>query len=75
MFPAPFVRQIGFVGLVEEDWLATLATIDSDELEYFDFVTMGTKLAKELRDEVLSLCIRQCHQRDSSQKPEQSYFQ
>ena len=54
---SPFVHQIGFIGLVEEDWLATLATIDSDELEFFDFVTMGTKLAKELRDEVLVLIL------------------
>lgn len=44
--------QIGFIGLVEEEWLVTLATVDREEVTYLDFVTEGTKLAKELRDEV-----------------------
>ena len=46
--------QIGFIGLVEEEWLVTLATVDREEVTYLDFVTEGTKLAKELRDEVIS---------------------
>lgn len=44
--------QIGFIGLVEEEWLVTLATVDREEVTYMDFVTEGTKLAKELREEV-----------------------
>jgi len=40
--------------LVEEEWLVTLATVDREEVTYLDFVTEGTKLAKELRDEVIS---------------------
>ena len=44
--------QIGFIGLVEEEWLVTLATIDREEVTYLDFVKEGTKLAKELREEV-----------------------
>jgi len=44
--------QVGFIGLVEEEWLVTLATVDREEVTYLDFVTEGTKLAKELRDEV-----------------------
>ena len=47
-----FYFQVGFIGLVEEEWLVTLATIDREEVTYLDFVTEGTKLAKELRDEV-----------------------
>jgi len=38
--------------LVEEEWLVTLATVDREEVSYLDFVTEGTKLAKELREEV-----------------------
>ena len=37
--------------MVEEEWLVTLATVDREEVTYLDFVTEGTKLAKELRDE------------------------
>lgn len=45
--------------MVEEEWLVTLATVDREEVTYLDFVTEGTKLAKELRDEVTLefLCI------------------
>lgn len=38
--------------MVEEEWLVTLATVDREEVTYMDFVTEGTKLAKELREEV-----------------------
>ena len=38
--------------MVEEEWLVTLATVDREEVTYLDFVTEGTKLAKELREEV-----------------------
>ena len=48
----PFNIQVGFIGLVEEEWLVTLATVDREEVTYLDFVTEGIKLAKELREEV-----------------------
>lgn len=44
--------QIGFIGLVEEEWLVTLATVDREEVTYLDFVKEGTRLSKELREEV-----------------------
>ena len=56
--------QIGFIGLVEEEWLVTLATVDREEVTYFDFVTVGTKLAKELREEVSIFFKNSCDQRD-----------
>lgn len=46
------IMQVGFIGLVEEEWLVTLATVDREEVTYLDFVMEGTKLAKELREEV-----------------------
>ncbi|GIY98572.1 trifunctional nucleotide phosphoesterase protein YfkN [Caerostris extrusa] len=44
--------KFGIVGLVEEEWLATLATIDPEDVTYIDFVTEGRKLAKQLKDKV-----------------------
>ncbi|GFQ69772.1 hypothetical protein TNCT_419261 [Trichonephila clavata] len=44
-------KKFGIIGLVEEEWLATLATIEADEVTYFDFVTEGRKLALELKEQ------------------------
>ncbi|XP_054722641.1 trifunctional nucleotide phosphoesterase protein YfkN-like [Uloborus diversus] len=44
-------KKFGIIGLVEEEWLATLATIEADEVTYSDFVTEGRKLAIQLKDE------------------------
>ena len=49
---------------MEEEWLVTLATVDREEVTYFDFVTVGTKLAKELREEVSIFFNNSCNQRD-----------
>lgn len=40
------------MGLIEEEWLATLATVDSNDVTYYDFVEVARRLAKELRQEV-----------------------
>jgi len=56
-------RKIGFIGLVEEEWLVTLATVDREEVTYLDFVTEGTKLAKELRDEGADFVVALTHMR------------
>jgi len=42
--------KIGLIGLVEEEWLETLTTIERNDLEYFDFVEVGRELARELRE-------------------------
>ncbi|XP_054710745.1 trifunctional nucleotide phosphoesterase protein YfkN-like [Uloborus diversus] len=42
--------KLGIIGLVEEEWLATLATIDPEDVTYIDFVTEGRKLARQLKD-------------------------
>lgn len=36
-------------GLVEEEWLTTLASVDPDEVRYLDFVAEARRLAAELR--------------------------
>lgn len=45
-------KRFGFVGLVEEEWLATLATLDQEDVTYLDFVSEGRKLAKLLKERV-----------------------
>src|SRR5690348_3278852 len=34
-------KRLGIIGLVEEDWLATLSTIDNEDVIYTDFVSAG----------------------------------
>lgn len=50
-----FSAQIGLIGLVEEEWLATLATIDPEDVEYKDFVTEGRRLARFLKQKACNL--------------------
>lgn len=44
--------KIGFMGLVEKEWLDTLPTIDPKEVTYTDFTTISKKLAIQLQNEV-----------------------
>jgi len=44
--------QIGIIGLVEEEWIDTLATIDPEEVMCIDFVEEGHTLARELKKQV-----------------------
>ncbi len=43
--------KIGLVGLVEKEWIATLSTINYDEIIYEDYVSVGKTLAIELKKE------------------------
>jgi len=49
--------QIGLIGLVEEEWIATLTTIDPDDVRFLDFVEVGQRLAQELKSRVI--CFKQ----------------
>lgn len=40
------------IGLVEQEWLATLATINAEEVTFTDYVNKGRELAKSLKNEV-----------------------
>ncbi|XP_054165032.1 trifunctional nucleotide phosphoesterase protein YfkN-like [Oppia nitens] len=42
--------KFGIIGLIEEEWLATLATLALEDVTYIDFVTEGRKLAKLLKE-------------------------
>ena len=37
------------MGLVESEWMTTLATINSDDINYESYVSIGRKIANELR--------------------------
>lgn len=43
--------KFGIIGLIEEEWLSTLATLDPCDVIYEDFVTKGQELAKMLKSE------------------------
>ena len=47
-----FYFQIGLIGLVEWEWLVTLATIEPEDLEYTDFVDCARQLLPALQDQV-----------------------
>lgn len=50
-------KRIGLVGLVEQEWLDTLATINPEEVTFLDFVEAGQKLAAQLKQEVSSFFV------------------
>lgn len=50
-YKTQFSPQIGVIGLVEEEWMSTLSTVDFDELKYESFLIAGKKLARQLRNE------------------------
>ena len=50
-------KKLGIIGLVEEDWLATLSTIDNEDVTYLDFVAEGRKLAKYLKEKEKVDCV------------------
>jgi len=43
-------RKIGLVGLVEKEWLVTLATIEPEDVDYEDFCPCAQRLAKQLKE-------------------------
>ena len=53
-----YTFQLGIVGLVEEEWIDTLSTIDPDDITFIDYVEEGRRLAQELRDEVSACSLK-----------------
>mmetsp|Transcript_54477 Transcript_54477/g.129851 ORF Transcript_54477/g.129851 Transcript_54477/m.129851 type:complete len:585 (+) Transcript_54477:108-1862(+) len=56
-------RKIGVMGLVEQEWLVTLATIEPGDVEYEDFCACGRRLAKELREQGAEAIVALTHMR------------
>ncbi|KAM6156520.1 LOW QUALITY PROTEIN: mannosylglucosyl-3-phosphoglycerate phosphatase-like [Erethizon dorsatum] len=49
--------KIGLMGLVEEDWLDTLATVSKSNVNYKDYVEVANEIAVELKKEGADLII------------------
>lgn len=49
--------QVGIMGLVEEEWIETLATLDPEDVTYLDFVSKGNELCQSLKKKVILLFI------------------
>lgn len=49
--------QVGIMGLVEEEWIETLATLDPEDVTYLDFVSKGNELCQSLKEKVILLFI------------------
>ena len=56
-------RKVGLVGLVESEWLDTLATINTDQVQYEDYVISGRRLARQLKEEGCEVVIALTHMR------------
>ncbi|XP_069355862.1 mannosylglucosyl-3-phosphoglycerate phosphatase isoform X3 [Maniola hyperantus] len=56
-------HKIGLIGLVEQEWLDTLATINPEEVTFIDFLQAGNKLASQLKQEGCEYVIALTHMR------------
>eukprot|EP00698_Gefionella_okellyi_P023220 TRINITY_DN785_c0_g1_i4.p1 TRINITY_DN785_c0_g1~~TRINITY_DN785_c0_g1_i4.p1 ORF type:complete len:450 (+),score=111.83 TRINITY_DN785_c0_g1_i4:389-1738(+) len=61
-------HKIGLMGLVEAEWLDTLAFVDPATVHYIDFIEEGRKLADELRAEGCTLIIALTHMRNPNDR-------
>eukprot|EP00302_Diacronema_sp_CCMP2436_P021023 CAMPEP_0179961718 /NCGR_PEP_ID=MMETSP0983-20121128/29838_1 /TAXON_ID=483367 /ORGANISM="non described non described, Strain CCMP 2436" /LENGTH=300 /DNA_ID=CAMNT_0021874183 /DNA_START=100 /DNA_END=999 /DNA_ORIENTATION=+ len=55
--------RIGFMGLIEEEWLATLPCIDPSHVAYTDYVAVARELEPRLRADGCELVIALTHSR------------
>ncbi|KAG7160320.1 Trifunctional nucleotide phosphoesterase protein YfkN-like [Homarus americanus] len=55
--------KIGIVGLVEKEWLETLATINAEQVTFTDYVDKGRELATMLRNQGCDYVIALTHMR------------
>jgi len=56
-------KKVGIIGLIEEEWIATLATLDPEDVEYLDYVTEGRRLAQDLKEQGADCIIALTHMR------------
>ncbi|XP_036382207.1 snake venom 5'-nucleotidase-like [Megalops cyprinoides] len=55
--------KVGLMGLVEEEWLDTLGTVDKVNLHYVDYASTATALAQDLRENGAEIVIALTHMR------------
>ena len=56
-------RKFGLMGLIEEEWLATLATLEREDIIYKDYVDVARHLCAQLRAEGADAVIALTHMR------------
>lgn len=56
-------RKFGLMGLIEEEWLATLATLEREDITYKDYVDVARRLCAQLRSEGADAVIALTHMR------------
>lgn len=61
-------KRIGLIGLVEQEWIDTLATINADELTFMNFVDVAQKLGAQLKEEGCDYVIALTHMRTTNDK-------
>ena len=49
--PKAIIIGIGFVGLVEKEWIETITCLNDEDIIYESYVDVGRKLAIELREQ------------------------
>ena len=52
-----YSSKIGIIGLVEEEWITTLATIQKDDIIYESYIEAGNRLAKQLKNDEVSIVL------------------
>jgi 5'-nucleotidase len=55
--------KLGFMGVIEEEWLATLACIEPSQVQYTDYVAVARELEPQLRAQGCDLVIALTHSR------------
>ncbi|KAK3703755.1 hypothetical protein RRG08_040940 [Elysia crispata] len=60
--------KIGLIGLVEEEWIDTLSTIDPDDIMFVDYIQAGTHLSNLLRQQRCELIVALTHMRVPNDK-------
>ena len=56
-------RRLGILGLVEREWLDTLATINTDQVDFQDYIDAGNELVAKLRGDGCEVVIALTHMR------------
>ena len=56
-------RKVGLVGLVEQEWLVTLATIEPEQVEFEDFCACARRLSRVLRERGAEIVVALTHMR------------
>ncbi|XP_076449119.1 mannosylglucosyl-3-phosphoglycerate phosphatase-like [Babylonia areolata] len=55
--------KVGLIGIVEEEWIATLSTVDTEDITFLDFVQQSQRLALQLRQQGADIVIALTHMR------------